>query len=283
MAADMRNPAARPAPLPRRMDFPLTDDIPRHWHAGLALPTHVANAVNLLFPAGERFFVRAVRHYLPDFQDDAEMLKQIRGFLGQESHHAREHERFFAVLEAQGYRIREFLDRYERITFGVIERRMSPPLRLASTAACEHFTAILAELVLGSDALAHAHPVMRDLLKWHAAEEIEHKAVAFDVLQRMHPSYALRLAGLAWATGLLGVWWFLAARMLLAQDGITRAQVRDQRARMQRVRGRRHAIWQHVFLRGILEYARPGFHPWNRDDRHLAEDYLARIGQSDSR
>jgi predicted metal-dependent hydrolase len=78
---------------------------------------------------------------------------------------------------------------------------------------------------------------------------------------------------------LLALWWFLAARMLLAQDGVTRAQVREQRARMTRVRGRRHAIWQHVFLRGILEYARPGFHPWNRDDRHLAEPHLARIAR----
>ena len=279
MAADMRNPAARPAPQPRRMDFPFSDDIPRHWFAGLAVPTHVINAVNLLFPAGERFFVRTLRHYLPALQDDAEMLAQLRGFLGQENHHAREHERFFAVLEAQGYRIREFLDRYERITYGIIEKHMPQPLRLASTAACEHFTAILAEHMLATGALAHAHPVLRDLLSWHAAEEIEHKSVAFDVLQRMHPSYALRLLGLAWASSLLALWWFLAARMLLAQDGVTRAQVREQRARMTRVRGRRHAIWQHVFLRGILEYARPGFHPWNRDDRHLAEPYLARIGQ----
>ncbi|HWN72138.1 MAG TPA: metal-dependent hydrolase [Haliangium sp.] len=283
MAADTSNPATRPVPRPRRMDVPFSDDIPRHWYAGLALPTHVTNAVNLLFPAGERFFVRTLKHYLPDFQDDPEMLAQIRGFLGQEGHHAREHERFFAVLEAQGYRVRELLERYERVTYDIIEQRMPMPLRLASTAACEHFTAILAEFVLAGDALAHAHPVMRELLTWHAAEEIEHKAVAFDVLQRMHPSYALRLLGLACATSLLGLWWFVAARALLAQDGVTRAQVRDQRARMTRVRGRRHAIWRHVFLRGILEYARPGFHPWNRDDRHLAEAYLARLDQSGAR
>lgn len=283
MAADLDHAAARPAPQPRRMQFPFSADIPRHWYAGLALPTHVTNAVNLLFPAGERFFVRAVRHYLPALQDDAELLAQIRGFLGQENHHAREHERFFAVLEAQGYRIREFLARYERITYGVIEPRMPPALRLATTAACEHFTAILAEFVLDGAALDHAHPVMRDLLRWHAAEEIEHKAVAFDVLQRVHPSYALRLLGLAWATSLLALWWLLGARMLLGQDGVTPARIRADRARMNRVRGRRHAIWQHVFLRGVLEYARPGFHPWNRDNRHLAEDYLGRIGHGDAR
>jgi predicted metal-dependent hydrolase len=278
MAVDTPEPAARPAaPRPRRRELPFDADIPRHWYAGMAVPTHVTNAVNLLFPAGERFFVRTVKHYLPALADDAELLAQIRGFLGQEGHHAREHERFFEVLEGQGYRIREFLARYERITYGIIEQGMPMPLRLASTAACEHFTAILAEHVLGSDALATAHPVLRDLLEWHAAEEIEHKAVAFDVLQRMHPSYALRLLGLAWAASLLGLWWFLAARMLLRQDGVTRAQVRDERARMTRVRGRRHAIWQHVFLRGILEYARPGFHPGNRDNRGLAEAYLARL------
>lgn len=279
MAAHTHEPARQAAPQPRRMEFPFGAEIPRHWHAGLALPTHVANGVNLLFPAGERFFVRTVKRCLPRFHDDPEMLAQIRGFLGQEGHHAREHERFFEVLEAQGYEIRAFLARFERITFGIIEQRMPQPLRLACTAACEHFTAILAEHVLSTDTLADAHPVVRDLLMWHAAEEIEHKAVAFDVLQRLHPSYALRLLGLAWASGLLALWWFQATRMLLAQDGITRADVQRERARLRRSR-KRHAIWQHVFLRGIREYVRPGFHPWSRDDRHLAERELARMGAS---
>ena len=55
---------------PRTPDLDLTADIPRHWFGGNALATHLVNGVNLLFPAGERFFVRSVRHYLDKLEDD---------------------------------------------------------------------------------------------------------------------------------------------------------------------------------------------------------------------
>ena len=255
------------------MEFPFGTAIPRHWFGGLAVPTHVTNGVNLLFPAGERFFVRSVKHYLHRFAHDPEMTDRIRGFFGQEGRHAHEHERFFEVLEAQGFEIRDFLRRYERFCFGVVEQRMSPALCLAVTAACEHFTAIMAENAFEDGILEQAHPVMRALLSWHAAEEIEHKAVAFDVLQAVHPSYALRLLGLACATALLGGWWLAAARMLLAQDGITRAQVRRERSRMREARG--GGIARRVFGRGIRAYLRRDFHPWQNQNLHLAQDYLA--------
>lgn len=257
---------------PRKMDFRFDTDIPRHWLAGLAVPTHVANGVNLLFPAGERFFVRSVKYYLDRFAHDPEMTAQIRGFFGQEGRHAHEHERFFEVLEAQGYEIRAFLRRYEHFCFDVVEKHMPPALRLAVTAACEHFTATMAENAFEDGLLDRAHPVMRALLAWHAAEEIEHKAVAFDVLQAVHPGYALRLLGLACATALLGGWWLAATRMLFAQDGVTRAQVRRERAI---VHGARGGIARRVFGRGILAYLRRDFHPWQNRNLHLAQDYLA--------
>ena len=50
----------RPRAAPVRFDAP----IPAHWFGGIAVATHIVNGVNLLFPAGERFFVRSVRHYL---------------------------------------------------------------------------------------------------------------------------------------------------------------------------------------------------------------------------
>lgn len=163
------------------------DDVPRHWLAGSAAATHIANGANLLFPAGERFFVRAVRHYLPELEKDparAELSARVRGFFGQEGRHAQAHERFFDRLRAQGYPIDDFLARYEKVAYGLIERASPPALRLATTVALEHFTAILAEDAIGGGAagLAFAHPAVRQLLEWHALEEIEHKAVAFDVL-----------------------------------------------------------------------------------------------------
>src|SRR5690606_38483751 len=107
---------------------------------------------------------------------------------------------------SHGFEIDRFLGRYRAIT-SALEARMPAKLRLAITAAAEHFTAILAEGAFENGVLDNVHPLMQQLLAWHAAEEIEHKAVAFDVLQQIDSSYALRIAGLAFATVLLGSFW----------------------------------------------------------------------------
>jgi predicted metal-dependent hydrolase len=267
-------------PLPRtpRIGFL---EVPRRWLAGSAAATHVANGVNLLFPAGERFFVRSVRHYL-DSLDDEELVREVKGFFGQEGRHAQAHERFFDTMRAQGYEIDRFLARYERLAFGIIEKASPPALRLSVTVALEHFTAILAEDALSGPMLPHADPAMRQLLQWHALEELEHKSVAFDVLAAVNPSYPLRLAGLALATTLLGAFWIRATQDLLAQDGMTLGDAARE-LRQLRERGHEHGegfprpIVQRVFLRGIREYLRPGFHPRDRDDAALVAAALAAL------
>jgi len=270
----MQTQTERPAIRPRHMDFPFDDSVPRHWLADNAVATHVANGVCLLFPAGERFFIRSVRHYL-DRIDDPEQKLQIKGFFGQEGRHAHEHERMFAVLEAQGYQIRPFLQRYERIAYGIIEKLVPPALNLASTAAAEHFTAIMADNALRDGPLDLAHPVVRQLLLWHACEEIEHKAVAFDVLQKVNPSYALRVAGLAMASIMLASFWAAGTRMLLEQEGVSGKNARRELKRL----GGDNPIGKKVFLRGIREYLRRDFHPWDNDNLRLAQAYLESVGQ----
>ncbi len=268
-----------------RVDF---GGLPRHWFAGSPAATHIANGVNLLFPAGERFFVRSVRRYLPELERDpanADLAARVRGFFGQEGRHAQAHERFFDTLRAQGYPVDDFLARYEKVAYGFIEKMAPPALSLATTVALEHFTAILAEDALsdrGVAGLAHAHPVMRQLLEWHAVEEIEHKAVAFDVLQAVNPSYALRMAGLAMATATLGAFWIAGTRALLRADGLSGMdflrEMKKLRAAEEKAEGRAsEPIVQRVFLRGIRAYLRRDFHPDDVDHRELAAAALVRL------
>src|SRR5262245_47328566 len=190
--------------------------VPRHWMAGNPTATAVANGVNLLFPHGERFFVRSVKHFL-DRIDDPVLRAQVKGFFGQEGRHARAHDRYNDVLRAQGYEVDRFLELYQAIS-SWLEARLPAKLNLAATAAAEHFTAILAEGAFTQQVFDEIDPTMRQLLAWHAAEEIEHKAVAFDVLQRIDPSYALRVAGLIYATITLTSFWVWGTAMLLRQD-----------------------------------------------------------------
>jgi predicted metal-dependent hydrolase len=249
--------------------------VPRHWFGGNVLATHIVNGVCLLFPAGERFFVRSVNYYL-DRVDDPHLRAQIKGFFGQEGRHAREHERFFEALEAQGYDVRRFLRLYERVAYGFIERVAPRSLALATTAACEHYTAIIAEHGLRQRLLDLAHPRVRALLLWHAAEEIEHRAVAFDVLQKVSPGYGLRVAGMLMATVCLGGFWVAASLALLAQeDGLDLARLRRDWSV-----ARERTLPHGVFLRGLREYLRPGFHPAQADIDGLAADYLASVGLS---
>jgi uncharacterized protein len=268
-----RDPPRVPRPRSPGVDLDPGAPVPRHWFGGNVVATLLADGVNLLFPAGERFFVRSVNHY-KDRITDPVLRAQIKGFFGQEGHHAREHERVFRLMEAQGYEIERFLRLYERIAYGVIERLAPPALSLATTAACEHFTAILAEDALGNRLLDRAHPTMRALLLWHASEEIEHRAVAFDVLKAVHPSYALRVAGLAMATLCLGGFWAAAFATLLAQE---RALKRGRLGADWRV-ARREGKGRVVFRRGIREYLRRDFHPSQNDIDGLAADYLASVG-----
>lgn len=257
---------------PRAMDFDL-DDLPRHWMAGLPVPTAIGNALHLIFPMGERFFVRAVRHYL-DQVDDETLRAQIRGFFGQEGRHAHEHERVFQTLRDQGYDIDGFLRLYKKIGFDIIERVSPPALRLSVTAALEHYTAIMAEGALAAEGtLEMVHPKMQPLLRWHACEEIEHKAVAFDVLKQVHPGYALRMAGMAVATTLLIAFWITGTTMLIRQEKLPLREIVRQLFRTQK----REPIVRRVFLRGIREYLRPSFHPWDNDNLEMARQNLAAL------
>jgi len=240
--------------------------------------THVANGVNLLFPAGERFFVRSVKHYLDRIEDEG-LRARVRGFFGQEGRHAKEHDEFNRILEEQGYEVDRFLALYERIAYGIIEKVAPTHIRLSATAACEHFTAILAEDALRVRFLDIADSRMRELLLWHAAEEIEHRDVAYDVLQEIDPRYSTRVIGLAIGSACLAGFWIAGTMHLLEQerkrDGLSAIgkHLRDLRSH-QKTFGKRKP----VFVPGIREYLKRDFHPSKNDIDGLARDYLAAAG-----
>lgn len=276
--------AAAQRPIrPRSIDLPqaLEESVARHWLADNVVATALGNSVNMLFPAGERFFVRAVRHYLSLVPPA--LREQVQGFFGQEGRHAQAHERVNNLLTEQGYEVDGFLRVYERVCYGVTEKLAPPALRLAATAACEHFTAIMADNFLRqTEFFDNLDPTMRRLLLWHAAEEIEHKAVAFEVLQAVNPSYALRVLGMGFAAFFLGLFWWSGTLVLLNQErkrlGFSRVLADIRGIRSMRKKRQRRGIVVEVFLRGIREYLRRDFHPNNHDNYALAAQYLQAAG-----
>jgi predicted metal-dependent hydrolase len=232
------------------------------------------NALSTTFPAGEAFFVRSVKRFRERVKDPA-LLEQIRAFSGQEGVHSREHERHVALLTAQGYggiaKMNRQADRELRFW-----NRVAPRFALATTAALEHLTAILARQALSEpDEWAGAmHPDMAPLWQWHAMEEAEHKAVAFDVLRKVSGSHGLRVAAMLFASfgllmdnlvrfayftakdGNLLTWriWRDAWRFVWGRDGMYRRLIPD-----------------------YLRWYRRDFHPSQQDDQPLIEAHLTRM------
>lgn len=254
------------------MGFEFTD-LPRHWLAGDPFLTQLVNGLHFVFPAGERFFIRSVKRYRDGLPD--ELADRVRAFCAQEAEHQAEHRRAFEAIEEQGYDVQSFLTWYRELAYGTVEEKAPPLLRLATTVALEHYTAVFGEFALTDPFLDDCDPRMRDLLKWHACEEIEHKAVAFDVLQAVNPSYLLRVSGFVVATVMLFYFWGQGVRHMLAQE--PPAARRGEEGGI----GATMARFAFGLMPSLLDFLRPGFHPDDQDNYALAERYLASVGRLD--
>jgi predicted metal-dependent hydrolase len=254
---------------PRNLRFGREEVRARWWLGGDAVATAWHNALSASFPAGEAFFIETVRRFRD--QVPAELAAQIDAFVKQEAHHTREHVAFNRQVSGAGYDIAA-IDK--RIADSLVQARTTHPVaQLLVTVSLEHFTAIFAHAMLarGGRQFEGASPEARAMWTWHAIEEIEHKGVAFDTY--MHITRSLKPAK-RWAIRSLVFFRvsrnFIANRVkdalaLLAQDGITGWRAKAQ-------------LWWYLLgSPGVLRqvalpwasYFRPGFHPWDHDDRAL--------------
>jgi predicted metal-dependent hydrolase len=272
----------RPAPhIPtRRISFEESlQSVPKHFAAdGDLLQSHVAASLSAVFPDGEDFFVRSVRHYRSQITDP-ELKKQVAGFIGQEAMHGREHRAFNDRLDALGYPVK----RIERLTEKglALRSRFAPPAaNLAATAALEHFTATLAELVLSNEEVQHlfGHDEVRNLFLWHALEESEHKAVAFDVYKSIGGSERLRV----WTMNFFryGFVIGMALQVLVTLLG-DRATFRRGNLRRSWKRFRRSPLVSKDLWLQLKDYNRPDFHPNDRDTTELVERWRAQLFGTD--
>jgi uncharacterized protein len=201
----------------RNVKFSFRKDTPKHWIKDSPFKTHLLNAFSLVFPEGEKYFIRAVARYMRKIKDP-QLKANARAFMQQEAQHTMEHQRFFDVMREQGYDIDRLLKIVEYISKKVLENSLSDKMNLSVTAGLEHYTALLSDICLADNFLQDAEGELRELFEWHAAEEVEHKAVCFDVLKSQTDSYAIRIAGMAIATAVLTSYTTVCTTSLLYQD-----------------------------------------------------------------
>ncbi|RKS92180.1 metal-dependent hydrolase [Sphingosinicella microcystinivorans] len=253
-------------PRDRRFGRGMRQD--RWWMRGDPIATAFYNAMSITFPRGEAFFVESVRAFRDGVPPKLE--REINAFIKQEVMHSREHVSFNKRVAEAGYEIGHLED----VVVESLEMTKGRPqiLNLAVTMALEHYTAIMAQRMLGDiDYWKDADPALVAMWKWHAIEEIEHKGVAYDTWLHATRDWSRWKRWKVKTIMMLLVskeFWkkrFQGMLYLLKQDGI---EGLGARARI---------LWFWFGRPGVVRklipawsaFFLPGFHPWNHDDRKL--------------
>lgn len=262
--------------IPRRkLDFDFDPErVPLDFYDKDPIKSLFMASLSLVFPEGERFFVDSVMHYR-DRAFDPALAAAVKGFAAQEGMHARAHAAFNAMVRAQGLEVAVDLERRVKHLLRFRKKTAPAEARLAVTCALEHFTAILAEqLLTDEDHRERLHPSVRDLWVWHALEESEHKAVAFDVFQKVSGSYWVRARVMV-----------IATLFFMGFIGYSHLRLVKTRGLHTNVRGL-FRTFDYLWLRrglfrklipAYLDYFRPDFHPDDRDTTSLLVEWRRRL------
>jgi predicted metal-dependent hydrolase len=252
----------------RQLNIDLSHGFSRHWLGGDAFRTHLFNAQSYSFPLGEQYFIDSVKAALPLLKDE-QLKEDIRGFIGQEASHRHIHKQYNQQLDAQG--LSYLLEGYVawRIRTAAM---LSVRSNLAITMAYEHFTAIFADGTLSEACwIGDAEEPLKTLWTWHSVEETEHKSVAFDTYHAIGGGYFGRIAWFLYVTMLFSVDTLLQTMHCLYKDG----QLFKPKTWWQAIKyclRPRGLLW--FSLPHYLAYFKPGFRPWERENLHLAEQWL---------
>lgn len=275
----------------RRMNFDF-NDVPEYWMNGSAGLTHFMTALSALFPAGEKFFIDSVRavRYHPSIKDDEVLQKEISAFIGQEAMHTQEHVNFNASAQKFGHDVEtleKFTDTAIQTAIKTFVKIVKPfgmtkdMVDLTATTALEHFTATIASQLLVNK---HIQELMTDetmstMWYWHAIEENEHKAVAFDVYEGVFgkgvKAYALRTSSLVFAMTLI---------FLIQSSFVLRLLKQDKKLNLDEL----SVIYKYAYspskgiitgmAKEMLAYFKPGFHPNDLDTVGLLKTWKAKLG-----
>jgi hypothetical protein len=264
-------------------------ETPLHWIDDDPVNTHVINVLHLLLPAGERWFCNVYRRFLPRVEDEA-LRADVKGFIGQEAVHSRAHAAVLEHLASQGVDT----SAYTRTVDWLFDKLLGDGRdddwlpdwlaeqavrqRLAFIAAIEHFTCVLGEWVIEAEGLDddQVDPVMRDLLRWHGAEEVEHRSVAHDLYTYVDGSYPRRVLAMAGVAPMMALMWAVGTGYLLRSDPTVKAPGPLATARRFRegVRGGRVPSLR-LLIKAVPRYMRRDYHPSQEASLDKALAYLA--------
>lgn len=283
----------------RKVRFDL-QSTPLHWLPSDPFSSYMTNAIHLLLPEGELWFCRMYNKALPLVTDDR-LRSDVVGFVRQEAVHSRVHSQAQQYLLAHDIQTEPFLNKI-RFLFKTLVgdaplgqswlqwswlERQWLVTRIGLIGAVEHFTGILGQWAMDNTSWDDGDPVMADLFKWHLAEEVEHRTVAFELHQHLCKTrigfYLSRQLLMALVFPLFVYFVFSGTRFLAAQDkdpSVSRmgrwSFWRIGRTMQNIGRKTDHVPTFTFLLKGALRWLSPRFHPEHEGDTQQALDYIAR-------
>lgn len=264
------------------------NNTPLHWVDGDPYATHLINVLHLLLPAGELWFCRIYNKALP-LVTDPDLAADVRGFIRQEAIHSRSHAEVLRYLEAHGISLSDYTSRVEWLFEQVLgdrplgkrlwHRRLDKPwlkLRVGLIGAIEHFTTTMGHWVLNAKGLNKhtTDPTMLDLLRWHGAEEVEHRCVAHDLYAHIGGGYVSRQLLMGVTFTALWLLWVDGIRYLMKNDPTVPANYTYGWKDFRRL-GREDKVPSlRRILKSTLRYVPPGYHPRNEASTEQALAYF---------
>lgn len=282
--------------IPRKVQFDWSET-PLDWIPGQPFASTFINEINTILPAGEFWFCRLYNQALP-YVTDPKLRDDVQMFVRQEAMHARGHggaiEEYLkqnGVETERNTRIMEWLfgtaladDPFGRKLPSFLQRQWLV-FRLGIIAAVEHMTCVLGTYALRNKTWdeAGADPVLLDLIRWHGAEEIEHRSVAFDLYKHLGGGYLSRYYLATIATPAVFLLWVDGAANFLSQDprfaakkpAVWKPWIWLEWARVSRGGHLPNPFWL-IFLKQL-----PFFSPWYDPVKEgSTEEALAYLSQS---
>ncbi|MCG8609159.1 MAG: metal-dependent hydrolase [Pseudomonadales bacterium] len=257
---------------PRHLNFKMPDNKTKYLVANNATATMFLVMLSAFFPPGERFFVESVRHFRSRAKDPA-LKAAIAGFIGQEAIHSREHERLNKFLTERGFDT-TFPEKAVAGGLWLLEK-LSPRQKLACTTVMEHFTALLSEALLEDEALASLFdPEFLSIWQWHALEELEHKAVAYDLQELVGNDKKLRLQASYFVAGALLPPVMISWLYLIAREGKLTDR-KDLSTGLQLILGKQGIVRR--IIPKLPIYAARRFHPNKHDTTKLENTWREKL------
>ncbi len=159
-------------------------------------------AFSLTMPYLEPYLIRTYRSIGDDITDPG-LAADVKTFIGQEAQHFQNHRRVNEMIKRQlgadvAARLQAVEDRldadYRRFSASKSRRFNLTYAEGFEAMTCAMAITMFAEAESGERAPAGSG-TWQELWAWHAAEEIEHRTVAFDVYEHLEGGHAHRVAG----------------------------------------------------------------------------------------